>query len=156
MQLSSGTVRLRSTVSLPGSAVRLRQTLFLLFTLLCCLPLVPLGATEVIEADLCVYGATAGGVAAAVQAARMGKTAVIAEFGNHLGGLTSGGLGATDIGNKAAIGGIAREFYHRIALHYANSNACRFEQLDDYFTKRGGRSTASELSGPEATMWTFE
>ena len=92
-----------------------------------------LKAAEVIEADLCIYGGTAGGVAAAVQAARMGKTAVIAEFGNHLGGLTSGGLGATDIGNKAAIGGIAREFYHRIALHYANSNAWRFEQREEYF-----------------------
>ena len=105
---------------------------------------------------MCIYGGTAGGVAAAVQAARMGKTAVIAEFGNHLGGLTSGGLGATDIGNKAAIGGIAREFYHRIALHYANSNAWRFEQREEYFAQRGGRSTASELSGPDATMWTFE
>jgi ribulose 1,5-bisphosphate synthetase/thiazole synthase len=67
-----------------------------------------LTAAEVIEADLCIYGGTASWVVAAVQAARMGKTAAIAEFGNHLGGLTSGGLGATDIGNKAAIGGIAR------------------------------------------------
>ena len=76
-----------------------------------------LAAAEVIEAEVCVYGGTAGGVAAAVQTARRGKSSVIAEFGNHLGGLTSGGLGATDIGNKAAIGGIAREFYHRVALH---------------------------------------
>ncbi len=86
----------------------------------------------------------------------MGKTAVLAEFGNHLGGLTSGGLGATDIGNKAAIGGIAREFYHRIALHYAGTNAWRFEQRDEYLTKRGGRSTLRELDSPDATMWTFE
>ena len=156
MSLSSGTVRLRSTAFLPGSAARLRQTLFLLSTLLCCSPLAPLGATEVIEADLCVYGATAGGVAAAVQAARMGKTAVIAEFGNHVGGLTSGGLGATDIGNKAAIGGIAREFYHRIAQHYANSNAWRFEQREEYFAQRGGRSTVNDLNAADATMWTFE
>jgi hypothetical protein len=115
-----------------------------------------LAATEVIEADVCVYGGTASGVAAAVQVARMGKTAVIAEFGNYLGGLTSGGLGATDIGNKAAIGGIAREFYHRIALHYANSNAWRFESRDAYFATRGGPSTLSELNSPNATMWTFE
>jgi hypothetical protein len=156
MSLSSGTVRLRSTAFLPGSAARLRQTLFLLSTLLCCSPLAPLGATEVIEADLCVYGATAGGVAAAVQAARMGKTAVIAEFGHHVGGLTSGGLGATDIGNKAAIGGIAREFYHRIAQHYANSNAWRFERREEYFAQRGGRSTVNDLNAADATMWTFE
>ena len=115
-----------------------------------------LKAAEVIEADLCVYGGTARGVAAAVQAARMGKTAVIAEFGNHLGGLTSGGLGATDIGNKAAIGGIAREFYHRIALHYATSNAWRSSRATEYFAQRGGRSTESELKSPDATMWTFE
>ena len=51
---------------------------------------------EVIEADVCIYGGTSGGVAAAVQASRMGKTVVVAGFGRHLGGLSSGGLGATD------------------------------------------------------------
>jgi len=128
----------------------------LLLCLLCYSLLPPLSTAEDIQADLCVYGATASGVAAAVQATRMGKTAVIAEFGNHVGGLTSGGLGATDIGNKAAIGGIAREFYHRIALHYANPNAWRFEQREEYFARGGGRSSASDLIGPEATLWTFE
>ena len=113
-------------------------------------------AQEVIEADICVYGGTAGGVAAAVQAARMGKTAVLAESGSHLGGMTSGGLGATDIGNKAAIGGIAREFYHRVALHYAKDDAWRLERREDYFTKRGGRSTLTDMNAPDATMWTFE
>jgi FAD dependent oxidoreductase len=137
-------------------SARIHRSLCLLLTLLCFSLLPSLKAAEVIQADLCIYGGTAGGVAAALQAARMGKTAVIAEFGNHLGGLTSGGLGATDIGNKAAIGGIAREFYHRIALHYAKTNAWRFEQCEKYFATRGGRSAFSELSGPDATMWTFE
>ncbi len=127
-----------------------------LVALLTSSPLLPVRAAEVIEADVCVYGGTAGGVVAAVQAARMGKTAVIAEFGSHVGGLTSGGLGATDIGNKAAIGGIAREFYHRIAQHYASSDAWRFEAREDYITKRAGRSNPAELEGPDATMWTFE
>jgi len=136
--------------------VRLRRALGTLLILLGCLPLPLLADGEVIQADLCIYGGTAGGVAAAVQAARLGKNAVIAEFGHHLGGLTSGGLGATDIGNKAAIGGIAREFYHRIALHYAETNAWRFEQRDEYFASRGGRSALAELSGPDGTMWTFE
>jgi hypothetical protein len=115
-----------------------------------------LAAEEVIESDICIYGGTAGGVAAGVQAARMGKTAVIAEFGHHLGGMTSGGLGATDIGNKEAIGGLAREFYHRVAQHYASAAAWRFEKQDDYFKNRGGRSTLKELSSTNATMWTFE
>ena len=146
----------RWNASLPVSAVRLRWKLRHLLPLLCLFSLLSLSAAEVIEADLCVYGATAGGVAAAVQAARMGKTAVIAEFGSHVGGLTSGGLGATDIGNKAAIGGIAREVYHSIAVHYANSNAWQFETREEYFAERGGRSTLSDLNSPDATMWTFE
>src|SRR5437899_449079 len=58
-----------------------------------------LPAAAVIQADICIYGGTCAAVAAAVQTARMGRTAVVAEFGQHLGGLSSGGLGATDIGN---------------------------------------------------------
>src|SRR5690606_11070805 len=51
-------------------------------------------------------------------AKRMGLNVVVAEFGRHLGGLTTGGLGATDIGNKAAIGGISREFYSALGKYY--------------------------------------
>jgi 2-polyprenyl-6-methoxyphenol hydroxylase-like FAD-dependent oxidoreductase len=61
--------------------------------------------------DIVVYGGSSGGITAAIQAARMGKTAVLIEPTKFLGGLTTGGLGATDIGNKKAIGGISREFY---------------------------------------------
>ena len=113
-------------------------------------------SAETIQTDICIYGGTVAGVAAAVQARRMGKTAVIAEFGDYLGGMTSGGLGATDIGNKGAIGGIAREFYHRIAQHYAEDGAWRFEKREDYFKHRSTRSTLADLSLPDATMWTFE
>ncbi len=112
---------------------------------------------EVIDADVCIYGGTAGGVAAAVQAGRMGRRVVLAEPGNHLGGLTSGGLGATDIGNKAAIGGIAREFYHRVAMHYADPGSWTSETERDYFARnRGGQAGASSLAGEHASMWTFE
>ena len=85
------------------------------------------------------------------------RRAVIAEFGNHLGGLTPAGSGATDIGNKAAIGGIAREFYHRIALHYANSNAWRFEKRADYFAQQRRALGAQRTERARMpTMWTFE
>jgi hypothetical protein len=120
-----------------------------------CSQILGLQAADLIEADVCVYGGTAGGVAAAVQAARMGKTAVIAEFGNHIGGMTSGGLGATDIGNKAAIGGIAREFYHRVAQHYASDDAWQLESRDDFLKAKSTRAPP-DLSSPDATMWTFE
>ena len=73
--------------------------------------------------DVVVYGGTSAGVAAAVQAARMGKSVVLIEPGQHLGGLTSGGLGMTDSGNKAVIGGVSREFYQRVKQHYARDDA---------------------------------
>jgi len=120
-----------------------------------CLP--GLLRAELIETDVCVFGATSGGIAAAIQAARMGKSVVIAEPGGFIGGLTTGGLGATDIGNKAAIGGISREFYRRVARHYAQDSAWKFETREEYFARRGsGQSRASELASADATMWTFE
>src|SRR6266704_196477 len=115
-----------------------------------------LSGADFIQSDICIYGGTAGGVAAAVQASRMGESVVIAEFGNHLGGMTSGGLGATDIGNKAAIGGIAREFYHRIAQYYARDEAWRFETREHYFKTGSRNSTIPDLRAPDTTMWTFE
>jgi hypothetical protein len=102
------------------------------------------------DADVVVYGGTSGGVAAAVQATRIGKTALLIEPGRRIGGLTSGGLGATDIGNKAAIGGIAREFYRRVARHYARDDAWTNQTRDD-FRKLSRRDQARE-----DTMWTFE
>src|SRR5271165_944410 len=86
-----------------------------------------LHAAEVIETEVCIYGGTAAGVMAAVEAARLGATSAIAEFGDHLGGMTSGGLGQTDTGNKAAIGGIAREFYREIGKHYGTGEQWTFE-----------------------------
>ncbi|NUQ65938.1 MAG: FAD-dependent oxidoreductase, partial [Pirellulales bacterium] len=72
-----------------------------LVSLLVVLLLSPLGRAAEQTYDVIVYGSTSGGVAAAVQASRMGKSTVLIEPGRHLGGLSSGGLGATDIGNKA-------------------------------------------------------
>jgi hypothetical protein len=100
------------------------------------------------EFDIVVYGGTSGGVAAAVQAARMGKSVVLIEPGKHLGGLTSGGLGATDIGNKAAIGGIAREFYQRIRKHYDEEASWKYEKKADF------KGTGHDAK--EDTAWTFE
>jgi pyruvate/2-oxoglutarate dehydrogenase complex dihydrolipoamide dehydrogenase (E3) component len=53
--------------------------------------------------DIIIYGGTSAGVVAELQAARMNKSVLIIEPGQRIGGLTTGGLGATDIGNKAAI-----------------------------------------------------
>ena len=98
--------------------------------------------------DVAIYGGTSAGVAAAVQVRHLGRTAVLIEPGRHLGGLTSGGLGATDIGNKAAIGGLSREFYRRVKTHYENPAAWKQQERESYRSRR-------QRSG-EDTMWTFE
>ncbi|MGN6165577.1 MAG: FAD-dependent oxidoreductase [Flavisolibacter sp.] len=82
---------------------------------------------EVKQVDICVYGGTSAGVMAAYSAKKMGKTVVLIEPGKHLGGLTSGGLGYTDIGNKYAIGGLSLDFYRRIGKHYGNFEQWIFE-----------------------------
>ena len=75
-------------------------------------PVAPVATPQTIDTDVCVYGGTSGGVTAAIQATRMGKKAVLVEFGTHVGGLTTGGLSATDGGSAA--GGLAKEFYGRV------------------------------------------
>ena len=110
--------------------------------------------------DVVIYGGTSGGIAAAVQAARMGKRVVLVNPDQHLGGLTSGGLGATDIGNKGAIGGIAREFYERIARYYAQDKAWKQETRAEYFEKRNAHQNVARDPVAEskavAAQWTFE
>lgn len=68
--------------------------------------------------DLVVYGGTASGVVTSVAAAREGSKVLLLEPRNNIGGMVSGGLGATDHGNKKCIGGYALEFYRRTGKHY--------------------------------------
>jgi hypothetical protein len=103
--------------------------------------------------DVVVYGGTGAGVIAAVQAKRLGKTAVIVCPDKHLGGLSSGGLGWTDTGNKAVIGGLAREFYHRVWEHYDQPSAWRWQARAAYGNQ--GQGTPA-LDGAQRTMWIFE
>jgi hypothetical protein len=96
--------------------------------------------------DVVVYGGTASGAVAAVQAARMGKSVVLIEPGRHIGGLTSGGLGWTDSGDKAVVGGIAREFYQRVKKHYDDPAAWTRQRRDEYPFYRA----------KDDAMWAFE
>ena len=66
------------------------------------------------EADVIIYGGTSAAITSAVQVVKMGKSVIVVSPDTHLGGLSSGGLGFTDTGNKSVIGGLAREFYHRV------------------------------------------
>ena len=103
--------------------------------------------------DLVIYGGTSSGVIAAVQAKKMGKSVVIVGPDKHLGGLTSGGLGWTDNGKKEAIGGLARNFYHRIWQKYQEPAAWKWQERSQYGNK--GQGTKA-IDGENRTMWIFE
>ena len=103
--------------------------------------------------DVVVYGGTSAGVIAAVQAKKMGHSVVIVCPDLHLGGLTSGGLGWTDTGNKAVIGGLARDFYHRVWKEYEKEENWKFEKKSEYGGK--GQGTPA-VDGKNRTMWIFE
>ncbi len=103
--------------------------------------------------DVVVYGCTSGAVTAAVQTKKMGKTVVMVCPERHLGGLTAGGLGWTDSGNKAVIGGLSREFYHRVWQHYAKPGAWKWQKQADFGNK--GQGTVA-LDQEARTMWIFE
>lgn len=105
------------------------------------------------EADIIVYGGTSAAITSAVQAARMGKTVLVVSPDTHLGGLSSGGLGFTDTGNKQVIGGLAREFYHRIYLHYQKDDSWQWQKKEEYGNK--GQGTPA-IDGADRTMWIFE
>jgi lysophospholipase L1-like esterase len=104
-----------------------------------------------IEADLCVYGGTSAGVAAALEASRLGRRCVLVTPTPRLGGLSSGGLGWTDLGDASTIGGIAREFYRRIYLHYLDTNAWTHETRAAYIAR-----SSIDPNDARKLMYTFE
>ncbi len=96
-----------------------------------------------VNGDVCIYGGTVAGIISALQIKLAGYNPVIVEFGAHIGGVTCGGLGATDIGNKMAIGGMARQFYRDLGSRYGKEESWGFEPhvaeavLTDYLQKTG-------------------
>jgi hypothetical protein len=109
--------------------------------------------TSDFEADVIIYGGTSAAITAAVQTAKMGKSVIMVSPDRHLGGLSAGGLGWTDTGNKEVIGGLSREFYHRIYQHYQDDDAWQWQSREDYGNR--GQGTPA-IDGAERTMWIFE
>ncbi|WP_133576486.1 FAD-dependent oxidoreductase [Pedobacter metabolipauper] len=105
------------------------------------------------EADIVIYGGTSAAITAAVQSAKLGKKVIVVSPDVHLGGLSSGGLGFTDTGNKEVIGGLAREFYHRVYVHYQADTAWKWQRQAEYGNK--GQGTPA-IDGTDRTMWIFE
>jgi hypothetical protein len=135
----------------PSSSYSLMRNFFYSFSLICAffvassLHTAP-GLAEEPEYDIVIYGCTSAGIAAAVQAKRMDKTVIVVGPDEHLGGLTAGGLGWTDSGNKAVVGGISREYYQRIKKVYDQEETWKWQKPSAYSRYREG----------DDAQWTFE
>ncbi len=105
------------------------------------------------NADVVIYGGTAAAITAAVQVIKMGKSVLIVCPDKHLGGMSSSGLGFTDTGNKSVIGGLAREFYHRLYTYYQQPETWKWQKHEDYGNV--GQGTPA-IDGENKTMWIFE
>ena len=103
------------------------------------------------DVDIVIYGSSPAAISAAVQAKRMGRSVVVVSPETRIGGLTTGGLGQTDIGVKSAFGGIALEFYRAVAAWYADRSHWKYGRPEDYFPDGQCAGTRSHDS-----MWTFE
>ncbi len=103
------------------------------------------------ERDLVIYGSSPAALTAAIEAQRLGRTAVIVCPETRIGGLTTGGLGQTDIGNKSAFGGLALQFYKDVADWYKVDSHWKYEKRSDYIPD--GQCAGSF---GEDSMWTFE
>ena len=104
--------------------------------------------------DVVIYGGTSAAVTCAVQVKKMGKSVVIVSPDRRLGGLSSGGLGHTDSGNRAVVGGLAREFYHRLWLYYQREDAWTVQPMP----RENGRLSPNVRGNDNQTqtMWAFE
>src|SRR5210317_1291065 len=105
------------------------------------------------EADIVIYGGTSSGVIAAVKAAKLGRSVLLVSPDIHLGGMSSNGLGFTDSGHKDLVGGLAREFYHRVYKYYQNNDVWNWVPKSQ-FKNKGQGTPAIDLQSE--TMWTFE
>jgi hypothetical protein len=96
--------------------------------------------------DIVIYGCTAGGVIAAIEARRLGRTVTLVCRDSYLGGMTTNGLGWSDTGNHRAIGGLSLEFYRRVKRHYDDPAAWVFAE----------RPERAENFVDGDAMWQFE
>jgi hypothetical protein len=99
----------------------------------------PLGAAEKPH-DIVVYGGTSGGIIAAIQAAKSERSVVLVSPTRYLGGLTTSGLGWTDLGSDSILGGLSRDFYTRVYHHYQNDEAWKWEDRAKFGNKGQGQA----------------
>ena len=101
--------------------------------------------------DVVVYGETSAGIIAGIQAQRLGKQTLLIPTRSRIGGMTTNGLGQTDIGSKEGVGGLSRAFYERVSRYYKEPSHWRWQPPEAYRSEGQSRTEAGEDA-----MWTFE
>ena len=105
--------------------------------------------------DVCIYGGSASGCIASIQAARMGKSVILVSPRNHVGGLVTSGLTATDMNKHKCIGGITAEFYGRIYEYYTDPAVWRNQTRDAFMTSTLKR-TYTGKNDARRIQWVYE
>jgi hypothetical protein len=83
--------------------------------------------------DVLVYGGTASGIAAAINAAESGRTVVLVEPTARIGGIVTSGLSYTDFKSFEAIGGTFRDYTRRVEKYYADKYGADSQQVKDCY-----------------------
>ena len=113
-----------------------------------------LGA-KTLSCDICIYGESASGCVAAIQAARLGHKVLLVSKNTHVGGLVTSGLTATDMNRHKCIGGITAEFYGRIYEYYTNPAVWK-NQTRDEFMKSTLKRTFTGKNDARRIQWVYE
>jgi len=96
-------------------------------------------ASALFAQDVVIYGSSPGGLAAAISAARMGRGVTLVEYHDHVGGMTTSGLGKSDIEHRDMIGGIFKEFVAGVLEHYVKTYGAEHENTklcqDGYYAE---------------------
>lgn len=100
------------------------------------------------EYDIVIYGGTSGGIIAAVQAAKLKRSVVLVSPTSYLGGLTTSGLGWTDLGSDAILGGLSRDFYTRVYHYYEKAEAWKWEER----AKFGNQGQGAPALNPKSQL----
>ncbi|WP_270087915.1 FAD-dependent oxidoreductase [Sphingobacterium sp. SYP-B4668] len=103
--------------------------------------------------DVLIYGGTPAALTAALQVKQAGKSVIVLSPDKHLGGLSSGGLGFTDTGNKTVIGGMAKRFYQDVFDYYSQQSSWKWQTRESFGNK--GQGTVA-MDSEHQTMWIFE